>query len=625
MSVLRGSAGRLAAGLLVAALFLSCLEAGLRLLPLDRWENRSPNTSYPLFVPGTGESSGRYVTNPHFSRSMSVQSFSRVKPVGGRRIFILGGSAALGWPGAIEAAFSGYLQRALDEQFPGRYEVVNAAAMSYGSYRVLDLLTDILDFEPDLIIIWSGNNEYVERSVLTSFARTQTMGRLQRILRHSSLYRVTRLAIGTAAPQLFVRPEGEDITDPRRDSQVRRGMLGRSAETDRQVLANYRANLQAMARMLREEGVAGAFCTVPVNLSDWVPGDLALWVSAETPSSGTDQNQSLRLSQLRRQASTLGEQGNYVKVVEVLETLLQEAPQDAVGRYLLGVSYLQLGRHREAGEAFSQARDLDPRAIRALSGFERTIREVAAGEGMMLIDLEAAFAAASRSGVPGLDLFLDYVHPNEAGHKLAAITVLKDAMARIDPELPLPVMTRQIAADNWTVRHTVNQADIDYTLGMTLENNGDQRGAEQAYLRSLREGPTSEAAGNLGVIYDHRGDLSKAKEYFELALHYDPAAMHAANLALVLFRMGDHEGAHRMVEYSLRQGVVDVDNLIKLGRVETSLGNLPLAVEIYNLALAAGGEPGDLYRRIGDLYRKSGDEANAQKAYSQAAEARQGG
>lgn len=614
MSRGREAAVKLVAGLAVATFFLLLLEGALRLFPLDRWERDRPNTSYPLFVPGTGTLSDQYVTNPHFAKTMSSQRFARVKPPGVKRVFILGGSAPLGWPGPIEAAFTGYLQRALNQVAPGRFEIINAAAMSYGSHRVLDLLADIVRLEPDLIVIWSGSNEYVERNTLSRFARTEVMGRVQRVLRHSSLYRSVRLALGAVAPNLFVRPEGEDITDPRHTPEVRRGIFGRSVETDRQVLENYRVNLQAMARLIRESGAEGVFCTVPVNLAAWVPSN--------QPPSLADPARQKQWSTLNEEVFSLGEAGRYAEAVAVLDRQLEIVPEDALGQYLLGHVYLQLGRKEDARAAFSLARDFDLRPIRALSTFQQAIRRVAASEGMTLVDLEEAFASAAVTGVPGLDLFLDYVHPNEAGHKLAAATVLQGTVKYLDPSLPLPRLSQLIAGDVLPPGKDSNRADSFYTLGLTLTNNGDIDGAEQAYLRSLEEDPSSEAAGNLGVIYDERGDLAKAREFFQLAVRLDPSTIHSANLARVRFLLGDRIGAREMMQHFLRQGIVDVELFKMLGQIESADGRYPQALDLYLKAVAAGDASPALQAQIGDLYRKLGDETNAQKAYARAGAAR---
>lgn len=578
------------------------------MLPLDRWERDNPNVSYPVFVPGEGDLAEFYVTNPHFAKTMSRQRFARVKPPGVKRVFILGGSAALGWPGPVESGFTGYIQRALDQVAPGRYEIINTAAMSYGSHRVVDLLSDIVRMEPDLIVVWSGNNEYIEQNTLSSFARMASLGKLQRVLRHSSLYRSVRLGLGVAAPALFVAPKGIDVTDLRSTPDVRRGMLGRSIETDRRVLESYRANLQSMAHLIRKSGSRGVFCTVPVNLSNWVPTNLNEWLSGMVPAELGDPHVARQWTSLSDSASQFGEQERYAEASVALEKLLEITPRYALGHYLLGVAYLQLGRIPNAMAAFSMARDLDPRPVRALSSFEQTIREVAAVEGFPLVDLERAFAEASKSGVPGLDLFLDYVHPNEAGHKVAAIEVLTQIAKEFGLSPPQAQLETIVWEDDWAKRQKNNQAAVSYTLGMTLYNNGDLDGAKQAYLRALEEDPNfSEPAGNLGAIYEVEGNLAASRQFYERAVRLDPGTSHAANLARVLYRLGDHQGAREIVERLLKQGgAVDVRLFIMLGDIALLGQRYEEAQEFYLRARDAGSEDPELTTKIEASRRKTG-------------------
>ena len=604
MSSRSGALSRFLTGLLVAGCFLLLMEGGLRLLPVERWERDHPNISIPLFLPGEGADAGWYVTNPHFKQSMTYNRFARVKPAGTKRIFILGGSAALGWPGKAETSFSGYMQRALDASAPGRYEVINVAAMSYGSHRVLDLLTDVVRMEPDLVLIWSGNNEYIERNALTRYARSSEMGRLQRLLRHSMLYRGVRLALQVTVPSLFARPGGEDLTDPRNNSLVRRGMLGRSAETDRQVRDNYRANLREMAQLIRDAGATGLFCTVPVNLAGWMP--------INAPPQIADSRQWERWQVLAEEGGRLREEKRYAAAAAKFEELLILSPDYAWGHYQLGECYQNLGREQEALGEFERACDLDLRPVRANSAFQQIVREVAAQEGMRLLDLKQAFLTKSGRNLAGLDLFLDYVHPNDVGHRFAATVVLKDILPLIGPDLLFSGIERSVQLDDWAVHNKFSQADIFYTLGMTLFNNGDSVGAEEAYLRALQEKPDfADAAGNLAVLYDQRGDLAAAEKYYVQTLRLDPDSVHAVNYAIHLSRLGNLAAARELGERMMRQGVVEVNLLILLGHIAFDEQRFPAALEFFRQAVAAGGESADLQKMIDDTLLKLGDKAGA--------------
>ncbi len=77
------------------------------------------------------------------------------------RIFILGGSAAMGDP---EPAFGAgrYLKVLLSERYPHeRFEVINTAMTAINSHVVLPIARDCARQHGDLWIIYMGNNEMV--------------------------------------------------------------------------------------------------------------------------------------------------------------------------------------------------------------------------------------------------------------------------------------------------------------------------------------------------------------------------------------------------------------------------------------------------------------------------------
>ena len=43
-----------------------------------------------------------------------------------------------------------------------KVEVINAGGICYASYRLLDLVDECLNYEPDLIIVMCGHNEFLE-------------------------------------------------------------------------------------------------------------------------------------------------------------------------------------------------------------------------------------------------------------------------------------------------------------------------------------------------------------------------------------------------------------------------------------------------------------------------------
>lgn len=111
-----------------------------------------------LFVPSANPDV--FVTNPDKTLFFNSQSFRMPKPEDVFRIFVFGGSSV------------NYLQPELQQlsarlrgYFDGRFkevEIINAGGMSYGSHRLSILSKEAVVYDPDLVLIYSGHNEFEE-------------------------------------------------------------------------------------------------------------------------------------------------------------------------------------------------------------------------------------------------------------------------------------------------------------------------------------------------------------------------------------------------------------------------------------------------------------------------------
>ena len=147
----------------IPVLFFLLLELFLRLI------SYAGNTD--LIVAGPEGQSQYYTINPnaaarYFSTfEINLQTaydvFLKQKPANGYRIFVLGGSTAAGYPYGNNLMFSRILNQRLNEAFPElTVEVINTAAPAINSYTQLDFMNEIIDYEPDAILIYSGHNEF---------------------------------------------------------------------------------------------------------------------------------------------------------------------------------------------------------------------------------------------------------------------------------------------------------------------------------------------------------------------------------------------------------------------------------------------------------------------------------
>ncbi|MFP6751614.1 MAG: SGNH/GDSL hydrolase family protein, partial [Pirellulaceae bacterium] len=118
--------------------------------------------SLPLFVEDE-ENPTRLVTATNKLAYFNPQSFPATKAAGTRRIFCLGGSTTHGRPYDDRTSFAGWLREFLPLADPAQHwEVINAGGVSYASYRVAAVSEQLLDLEPDLLIIYTGHNEFLE-------------------------------------------------------------------------------------------------------------------------------------------------------------------------------------------------------------------------------------------------------------------------------------------------------------------------------------------------------------------------------------------------------------------------------------------------------------------------------
>jgi hypothetical protein len=422
------------------------IEASARLIELavDRWRASRPAPANPFLAT-------RNVV-PVFQRSKDGATWERTKhhwiskrerflvekPPGGVRVFCLGGSAAAGWPHDAEASYPGFLREMLARALPGRsVEVVNAAGHTYASYRVKVVFDEIVAYEPDFVVLYTGNNEFLESVVYTRAGSQEDDGPLA-VLRLSR-----RMARALAGPPTI------DIQNySQRDHTINRlsfafGRASELREDPEQFAAvsdHYRFNLEAMLAEGRRRGIPVLLTTVPVNVRDWRP-NVSLH-GTERGSEARDRWQSaFREGVLALEAS---------RPRSAIAPLARAAAQDeryADTWFQLGRAHLAAGDPAAARGALVQALHRDAYPFRSV--FDAVVREVADASKAPLLDLTSVFAGIARDGIPGFDLFVDYVHPAAAANERIAFEVVREAANRgwLPAELRVPPEELRIAVD----------------------------------------------------------------------------------------------------------------------------------------------------------------------------------
>ncbi|MCF8724438.1 lysophospholipase L1-like esterase [Nitrospina gracilis] len=348
--------------------------------------------------------------------------FSRKKQPGVYRIFMVGASTTRGFPYTDRRiSYSGLLQGILNDVLPGRrVEVINAGYDALSSFGVLDLTSQLMDYEPDLLIVYSGHNEFIGHFGVNSavnYGQNREVIRLATFLFHSRVY----LALERASLWLKSR----DREKATRESQVNlfRAMLSREnmvwdeplhAEAER----NYKANLKDLVQKANKRGIQVLLLTLVSNLRDFSPIRSGF---SETISAGS---RTLILESAKRGRDALKEE-QYEKALKHFQAAHQQDEQYAEAHYGIARAYDQLNQMDKARFHYLQAREHDRLHLRACLRFHQIVKDVGAEEGGMVLDLAPRFERVSAKGLPGEGLFLEHVHPNINGHM-----VIADSIAR---------------------------------------------------------------------------------------------------------------------------------------------------------------------------------------------------
>ncbi len=451
--------------LFLAVLALVASEGVLRIAGMG-WDSR-------FLVPVEGRP-GIWASNPRFAWRYFPPALARTpvpleikqpKPADTVRIFVLGGSAAMGTP---EPAFglARLLEHLLRQRYPERhFEVHNAAMAAINSHVVLQIAKDCSRFQPDFFLVYMGNNEvvgpYGAATVFSPFSPSL------RAIRASSKVQEFRLGQLTAR---ILGPNHDPAGEWRGMEMFLEQQLAADDDRLQKVYEHLQANLEDLLRLADHSGAEVILSTVASNRLDSPPfaslhraglstGDLKQW--QEQVDAATHQLQ----------------QGDIHSAIGLFRGARQIDDRHAELHYRLGLAELQAG-DPAAASSLDMARDLDALRFRADSRINTILRnfssengasENGAGNGIGLVDAAVLFDAADPAavGIAGSGLFYEHVHLRFAGNLLLAEAFLQRLVERLGPPVADPRQGIPDLADQlpWTLfdRHSLNSEMLELT------------------------------------------------------------------------------------------------------------------------------------------------------------------
>ncbi|MHC4986134.1 MAG: tetratricopeptide repeat protein, partial [Planctomycetota bacterium] len=396
----------------IPLVLLALTEVGLRLAGVGY------RTAFFLRIPDADA----YTTNPIFGWRFFPRPLSR-EPLALRlparkgpqtyRIFVLGASAAQGVPDPTVSS-SRVLEAMLEQTYPhAQFEVMNVAMTAINSHVVLPIARECARFEPDLFIVYLGNNEvtgpYGAATVFGAFNKNLTVIRSSLWLKTTALGQLAERITRSMGEQEFSFWMGMEMFHA----------VSRDDPSLETIADHLRANLRDICQAAAGAGADVILSTVAVNLTDCPPfgsahradlseADLAAWEGFVEAGIGAE------------------ERGDIQGAIAAYQDAARIDPEFAELQFRLAQSHLAAGEADEAAAAFALARDLDTLRFRTDSNINRVIREVAArhqDRGVVLIDADRELRQAGEGAAPAdRDLFYEHVHLTfEGNYRLARL------------------------------------------------------------------------------------------------------------------------------------------------------------------------------------------------------------
>ena len=466
---------RLVAAVLVPAMFFCLLEVGLRI------GGYGHDTA---FLTPVDDAASAYTSNRRFGWRFFPRSLNRratmiripaQKSANTVRIFLLGGSAIRGEP---EAAFSAgrFLTAMLEQAYPAsRFEVINTAMTAINSHVVLPIARSCAGVDPDIFIIYMGNNEVVGPfgvgTMLTSSPSSLSL------IRTSLWLNTTRT--GQLVGRLLAGKE--DAPAQWRGMEMFLEHQLRADDPQLQtVYRHFRENLRDIVDVALDAGATVVVSTVAVNTADCPP-----FGSANRLGLSRDQMHAWN-GAYQRGLAAYGENDydtaarQFARAAEIDDTYAEL-------RYDLGRCLDLQGRPDAAYEHFVSARDWDTLRFRADRQINDAIRHIAHDadpQRVFLVDAEALLAARPPDSIQQRDagLFYEHVHLRpEGNYALAAAlfpAVVRALPASVRQQDPTPVIATfsdcqaRLALTDWD-RYTMLEKIRAITAGPPFTNRFD--------------------------------------------------------------------------------------------------------------------------------------------------------
>jgi len=525
---------------LIPFAFFILLEGGLRLFgygnDLSLFMKDKENTDYLVM---NSHASERYFSTKENATIGVFEPFNRKKAKGTFRVFVLGESTSLGFPFMASASFDRWLLYRLIHTFPERkFEIINVSLTAVNSYAVLGFAKEIVNYEPDAVMIYCGQNEYYGALGVGS---TSQLGGNRKIIEgvlYLRSFRFFQLIENTfSGIKNYVKGRSVDKHETLMQRMAARQEIPFHSTLYNRGVEQFKMNMEDVCKVLSQK-------KIPVFVSNLV---------------STEKDMRPFISSKKDSTSSAGY------------------------HYDLAEKAYKQNDFVRARQQYIYAKDLDMLRFRA----PEELNTIIAGlpekfHGIYLVDTKQQFENHSPHGIIGRETILEHVHPNIYGYSLMS-EAFYQSMKRyklITPDIKLEISLKQlqrempitkvdslkgtfeimVLKEKWPFNQpkTIDlnkQSSYEAKLSISLlyekinwiaamknqmdyySNQNDQKNmlkvAEASILQIVNN---SDYLLNVGKLCIEQGQKKKAKVYFQQAFVISPLEETAQRLVILFLK-----------------------------------------------------------------------------------------
>ena len=305
----------------------------------------------------------------------SVESFiSKEKKENNFRIFVVGASSAAGYPYLSSASFSKFIRKKLEILYPEKIiEVANFSVSAINSYTIRDLMPELLQKKPDLVLIYLGHNEYYGALGVGSL---ESLGSSRFVVNTTlwlNKFKTVELIRNIVKALSGIFSSETEITGGTMMAQLAKDkLIEYNSDIYWDGIHQFEGNLRDILSMCKEANVPVIVSTIASNLKDQKP---------------------------------------FVSVKDS-----KYPPADQI--FFDAKNTLKTGETDSAKGLFIYAKELDALRFRAPEAINNVIIQLCKEFNFPIVRSDSILNEVSPNGIVGDNLMTDHLHPNVKGYQL---------------------------------------------------------------------------------------------------------------------------------------------------------------------------------------------------------------